>query len=185
MKKAISLFLCMTMLFLLASCKSNKERIIENAKKDNQTTVENLENVFSIRERTFVATVDSIYRETDYYINEYNYIKYVGFVLEQEDPNDDSISYPWVCRYGPGCCGSGTTPGFVVVYDGELPADKTWVEVTGKLKIAKKGEPIYDYLYDLLGTLYKDDNTAIETYAYFEVERILSAKPGLETVGIT
>ena len=126
-----------------------------------------------------------MYRETDYYMNEYNYVKYVGFVLHQKDPSDESVSYPWVCRYGPGCCGSGTTPGFVVVYDGDLPEEKTWVEVTGKLKIAKEGDEVYDYLYDLLGTLYKDDNTALGTYAYFEIERIVPAKAGLETVGLT
>jgi len=172
------------MLFTFASC-GGKDSVLEKARKEKETTVETLDKVFSVRENTFVATVDNMYRETQYYIDEYNYIKYVGFVLEQKDPEDESVSYPWVCRYGPGCCGSGTTPGFVVVYDGKLPEDKTWVEVTGKLKIAKEGDPIYNYLYDLLGTLYTDDNKAISTYAYFEIERILTAKPGLETVGIT
>ncbi len=184
MKKIICIILCASMLFTFASC-GGKDSVLEKARKEKETTVETLDKVFSVREHTFVATVDNMYRETQYYIDEYSYIKYVGFVLEQKDPKDESVSYPWVCRYGPGCCGSGTTPGFVVVYDGKLPEDKTWVEVTGKLKIAKEGDPIYNYLYDLLGTLYTDDNKAISTYAYFEIERILTAKPGLETVGIT
>ena len=184
MKKIICLFLSAVMLVSFSSC-SGKQGVIDRARKEKETTVETLEKVFTVRENTFVASVDNMYRETDYYIGEYNYVKYVGFVLHQEDPSDKSISYPWVCRYGPGCCGSGTTPGFVVVYDGDLPEDKTWVEVTGKLKIAKEGDEIYSYLHDRLGTLYQDDNTAISTYAYFEIERILPAKAGLETVGIT
>ena len=184
MKKIISLLLVAVSLLSLASC-GGKQAIIDKARKERETTEETLEKVFSVREQTFVATVDSIYRETDYYINEYNYIKYVGFVLHQSDPTDDKVSYPWVCRYGPGCCGSGTTPGFVVVYDGDLPSDKTWVEVTGKLKIASKGEAIYEYLHNLLGPLYTEDNKEIESYAYFAVERLLPAKAGLETVGIT
>ena len=184
MKRFFCVFLCVTMLLTFASC-SNKDSVLEKVKKDKETTVETLENVFTVRENTFVASVDNMYRETEYYINEYSYVKYVGFVLNQKDPTDESVSYPWVCRYGPGCCGSGTTPGFVVVYDGKLPDEKTWVEVTGKLKIAREGDEIYDYLHNFLGTLYNDDNVAISTYAYFEVERILNAKPGLETVGIT
>lgn len=184
MKKILCVLMTAVMLFSFASC-SGKESVVDRARKSKETTVETLENVFTVRENTFVATVDNMYRETEHYINEYSYIKYVGFVLSQADPTDEKVSYDWVCRYGPGCCGSGTTPGFVVVYDGELPADKTWVEVTGHLKIAKEGEPIYDYLHNLLGTLYNDDNTEISTYAYFEIERILSAKPGLETVGLT
>ncbi|MBE6836332.1 MAG: hypothetical protein E7515_08860 [Ruminococcaceae bacterium] len=184
MKKIISLVLCGVMLFAFSSC-GNKQSVIDNARKQRETTTETLENVFSIREEIFVATVDNIYRETQKYIDDYSYVKYVGFVLTQEDPSDSKVKYPWVCRYGPGCCGSGTTPGFVVVYDGELPAEKTWVEVTGKLKIAKEGDDIYNYLHDLLGTLYNEDNTAIATYAYFEIERVVPAKPGLETVGIT
>ena len=184
MKKAISIFLIAVMLLLFASC-GNKAEIIDRARKDKETTAETLNNVFSIREQTFVATVDSIYRDTDYYQKEYDYIKYVGFVLNQADPQDKDVSYTWVCRYGPGCCGSGTTPGFLVVYDGEMPKEKTWVEVTGKIKTAAKGDPIYDYLHNLLGTLYTEDEKAISEYAYFEVERILTAKPGLETVGIS
>ena len=184
MKKATSIILITVMLFMFASC-GNKANIIDKAKKDKETTSEPLENVFSIREQTFVATVDSIYRDTEYYQTSYDYIKYVGFVLTQADPNDKSKSYTWVCRYGPGCCGSGTTPGFLVVYDGELPKEKTWVEVTGKIKTAAKGDPIYEYLYDLLGTLYTEDEKAIAEYAYFEIDRILDSKPGLETVGIT
>ena len=182
MKKFLCVFVCIAMILTFASC-SSKESVLENARKDKETTKETLENVFFVRENTFVATVDSIYIDTNYYINNYNYVKYVGFVLNQSDPTDNSISYPWVCRYGPGCCGSGRTPGFVVVYDGELPSDETWVEVTGKLKIAEQGDPIYDYLYDLLGPLYTQDDEEISTYAYFSIERILPAKSGLETVG--
>ena len=181
MKKILCAVLAAVILLSFASC-SGKESVVERARKSKETTAETLENVFTVRENTFVATVDNIYRETEYYINEYSYVKYVGFVLNQPDPTDGNISYDWVCRYGPGCCGSGTTPGFVVVYDGELPKDKTWVEVTGHLKIAKEGEPIYNYLHNLLGPLYNDDNTEISTYAYFEIERILDTKPGLETV---
>ncbi len=183
MKKIICLVLSAVMVLSLSSCTGNS--VVEKARKEKQTTVETLENVFTVRENTFVASVDSMYRETKRYIDEYDYVKYVGFVLNQADPEDGKVNYNWVCRYGPGCCGSGTTPGFVVVYDGDLPEEKTWVEVTGKLKIAKEGDPIFTYLQDLLGTLYNDDNTAVPTYAYFEIERILNAKPELETVGIS
>ena len=68
MKRIICVFLCAAILLSFASC-SGKESVVERARKSKETTAETLENVFTVRENTFVATVDSIYRETEYYIN--------------------------------------------------------------------------------------------------------------------
>ena len=42
---------------------------------------------------------------------------------------------PFVLRYHPdGCCGNGTT-GLEFRYDGDLPAENDWIEVTGMVEV--------------------------------------------------
>lgn len=180
MKKSICVLLVLSMLFLFCAC-GNKDDIINEAATRNVTTSEQYENILEIKENVFVAQIDDIYRSTEKYKSQYAYVKYEGFVMKQKD--SDGTAYTWVCRYGPGCCGSGGTPGFAVIYDGEMPDEKTWVEVTGTLEIASEGDPMYTYLHNLLGTLYTSDNTAVSTYAYVKAVRITRpSKQGLETV---
>lgn len=180
MKRIISILLVITMLFIFASC-GNKDNILNEAATKNVTTSETYENILTIKEKVFVATIDDIYRNYSKYQTDYSFVKYEGFVLPQTDTA--GTTYKWVCRYGPGCCGSGGTPGFVVIFDCEMPDEKSWVEVTGTIQVASAGDPIYDYLKSILGTLYIDDTTAVSSYAYIKAERVLKLQTrGLETV---
>lgn len=165
MKKTISLLLVFSFIFLLSAC-GNKDDIINEAISTEESTVETYQKVLTIKETIFVSTIDSIYLACEKYMSEYSYIKIEGLIMPQTDTS--GTSYTWVARYGPGCCGSGTKPGFIIIYDGEIPDEDSWVEVVGTIQLASSGDPIYNYLLNLIGPL-----EGVDSYPYLKVERLI------------
>ncbi len=89
------------------------------------------ENLVELTEKLYVTYINEIYT---------NYPDYIGrtirlqgmFASEYYQPND--TTYFYVYRIGPGCCGNdGDMCGFEFTWDGQMPADNDWIEVTGTL----------------------------------------------------
>lgn len=102
---------------------------------------------YVLNERTFFMVMTNI----QYYPQNYlqSNLEFDCFTYELEDVNGNSyMCGVRKCSSGYGCtCGNDTIIGFVLEYDGELPApqnqstndnDKTWVHLSGKVKSADK-----------------------------------------------
>lgn len=84
-----------------------------------------------ITEKMYVTYINEIYVNTDDYIGQR--IRIEGMFQAYTDENT-GITYYYVYRTGPGCCGNdGSMCGFEFTWDGEMPKDKDWIEVVGKL----------------------------------------------------
>jgi len=104
-------------------------------------------DVVQISERMFVNHVNDIYINTRNYLGKT--IKYEGIFMSDLYYGEDDPFYS-VFRYGPGgCCGIDGRVGFEVRWPSgqsrQLPADDSWVEITGVLK---------EYEYSLAKYLY-------------------------------
>lgn len=87
-------------------------------------------DVIELSEKLFVAQTNDIYENTEDYIGKT--IKYEGLVLS-EYWDVTGLTYHYVIRYGPGCCGYDANCGFEISWDGEYPEDNEWVEAVGVL----------------------------------------------------
>jgi len=104
-------------------------------------------NIIEIKEKMFISQVNDVYINTDDYLGKT--IKLEG-LFKQED-SDEGVSYHFVLRYGPGCCGYDGNVGFEVKWDENntqpYPKEDSWVESTGVLKYyAENGYDQYLYL---------------------------------------
>jgi uncharacterized membrane protein YcgQ (UPF0703/DUF1980 family) len=104
--------------------------------------------VFEIREKMFVSQVNDIYLNAEDYLGKV--ISYEGIFKEDAYPEMDAVYY-YVVRYGPGCCGTDSNPGFEVIWDGDYPKQDEWVEATGILEAYE--EDGYQYLRLQLSSL--------------------------------
>jgi zinc transport system permease protein len=109
-------------------------------KGTNKGTVE-------ISEKMFLAQVNDVYLNAKDYLG--RTIKLEGIFLS-EQYSDDTEPYCFVIRYGPGCCGTDSNPGFEVKWDKSrlqpYPATESWVKAIGTLKMDKVGDTQYLYL---------------------------------------
>ncbi len=138
MKKYIKktvLVLCFLMasLFALAGCSSEGE----GAKKN-----------YSLNESTFFLVMSNMHYFPEQYLG--SSIDLDCFVYEVEDVVTGEKYSCGVrkCSSGYGCtCGNDTVIGFILDYDGEIPAarnqsedssDKTWIHIAGSLESAEK-----------------------------------------------
>jgi uncharacterized membrane protein YcgQ (UPF0703/DUF1980 family) len=106
--------------------------------------------VFEIREKMFVSQINDIYLNAEDYLG--RVLRYEGIFKEDVYPEWDAVYY-YVVRYGPGCCGTDSNPGFEVIWEegGEYPAQDEWVEATGVLEAYE--EEGYEYLRLRLSSL--------------------------------
>ncbi len=84
-----------------------------------------------LTENMYVTYINEIYTNYEDYIG--RTIKLEGmFTSEYYEPSD--TTYEYVYRVGPGCCGNdGSMCGFEFTWDGDMPSDNDWIEVTGVL----------------------------------------------------
>lgn len=88
-------------------------------------------DVIELTEKMYVTYINEIYTNFDDYIG--RTIKLQGmFSSEYYEPTQ--TTYDYVYRVGPGCCGNdGSMCGFEFTWNGEMPEENDWIEVTGVL----------------------------------------------------
>ncbi len=86
-----------------------------------------MDNILEITDNYFIEQTNDLYLNLSDYIG--RTIKIEGFVSWYEEANGD-VCYA-VIRNSPGCCGNDGVAGVDIRYDGEYPAEDTWVEVIG------------------------------------------------------
>ena len=151
MKKILLAFLCLCLLLCAASCGAPDR--------------------YDMTEQTFFYTMTTIQMFPENYVGKA--ISYDCFTYILTDV--DGKEYPCgvrKCSAGYGCnCGKDTIIGFVLDYDGEIPApknqsedsaDKTWIHLEGTLPNADKEEiRIYAYNGDQI------DYGTVETVVFY------------------
>jgi uncharacterized membrane protein YcgQ (UPF0703/DUF1980 family) len=112
--------------------------------------------VVEIKEKMFIAQTNDVYLNPEDYMGKT--IKLEG-LFKSYDSTDYGVSYSFVIRYGPGCCGNDGTAGFEVAWDSRsqdgddvpYPEEDAWVEAAGVLKSYE--EDGFPYLYLSLSSL--------------------------------
>lgn len=85
-----------------------------------------------ITEKMYVTYINELYVNTPDYLGQV--IRLQGMSKAYTDENTGTTYY-YVYRTGPGCCGNdGAMCGFEYTFDGTMPNDNDWIEVTGKLR---------------------------------------------------
>jgi uncharacterized membrane protein YcgQ (UPF0703/DUF1980 family) len=107
-------------------------------------------DIVEIKEKMFIAQTNDVYLNPEDYMGKT--IKLEG-LFKTETGYDEDMSYCFVLRYGPGCCGFDGNAGFEVAWDeaAAYPAEDEWVEAVGVLKSYE--EDGYPYLYLALSSL--------------------------------
>ena len=100
----------------------------------------NTENIIEIREKMFITQTNDIYLNPAEYLGKK--IRYEGIYHEYYYPESDERLCS-VFRFGPGCCGTDGYAGFEVKWNGTIPEDNAWVEVTGILNEDKTNGYLY------------------------------------------
>ncbi|WP_318066362.1 TIGR03943 family putative permease subunit [Clostridium boliviensis] len=90
----------------------------------------NQDGVLEIEEDKFVSQVGEIYNYPDKYVGET--VRYQGYIYLEEDEGKD---YYFVVRntYACDCGEEESIVGFEIAWEGDIPEEGTWVEVTGVL----------------------------------------------------
>ena len=90
--------------------------------------------IFEIREKMFIEQCNDIYLNPDDYLD--RMIKLEGIYEEEQE---ESGTFRYVIRYGPGCCGNDGVAGFEVLAGGmsPLPRQGDWVEAIGSVQRLK------------------------------------------------
>lgn len=85
-----------------------------------------------IHDKLFIATLNDIYTNLDDYGD--ILVTFEGNLVRGsfDDPDFAGTEYPFVYRLGPGCCYNDLYAGMYLEYDGNIPPDDTWVNVSGK-----------------------------------------------------
>lgn len=100
----------------------------------------NASEIIEIKDKMFIAQVNDIYLNAADYLGKK--IKYEG-VFDIDFWEGENLTYYYVIRYGPGCCGDDGNVGFEIVWDGDLPDKNDWVEVIGILEEYKENGWLY------------------------------------------
>jgi uncharacterized membrane protein YcgQ (UPF0703/DUF1980 family) len=120
--------------------------------------------LIEIREKMFIAQINDIYLNPEDYLGKT--LVYEGLFDSYLYP-ETGVTYRYVIRYGPGCCGTDGNAGFEVSWDDAPPAQSgdpakgltlrkypkknDWVEVRGVLKAYD--EDGFEYLHIVLSSL--------------------------------
>jgi uncharacterized membrane protein YcgQ (UPF0703/DUF1980 family) len=88
------------------------------------------DGAIEIKEKMFVAQTNEIYQNAADYLGKT--IRLTGLFKTFEGEN--GAKYYTVVRYGPGCCGTDSNPGFEALWDKGYPDEDAWVEATGVLE---------------------------------------------------
>lgn len=101
------------------------------ATHDAQLPAINDSDVIEIKEKMFIAQTNDIYINPEDYLGKT--IRYEG-IFDSYYYEEADMTYYYVIRYGPGCCGFDANAGFEVAWSGDYPDKNDWVEVTGVLE---------------------------------------------------
>jgi hypothetical protein len=104
-----------------------------NAAKD--AAAADADEVIEIGEKMFVGQINDIYSNPEDYLGKT--IRYEGLYTYFENNYDDT-RYDCVIRYGPGCCGNDGDVGLEIAWEGDMPEENDWVEVTGVVESYKE-----------------------------------------------
>ena len=132
LKKAVGIAVAITM--------TTTFFVTGNSKVYAESGTASQRNTVVIRERMFLAQVNDIYLNPDEYLN--RTIKLEGIFFAGQN---DGVPFHYVIRYAPGgCCGGDGMVGFEVRKDSgghvrEFPANNSWVEAAGVLKLYERG----------------------------------------------
>ena len=109
-------------------------------------------DMVEIKEKTFIAQINDIYLNQDDYLGKT--IKYEG-MFTSYTWEEVGMTYYFVYRQSPGCCGMDGQAGFEVLWpDGSnksYPNENDWCEVVGTLGIYEEDE--CSYLHIVLDSL--------------------------------
>ncbi len=128
------LFLCLALVFSGCAVEKAGDSGAAEAAPASAAGADGASNAgaaIELTENMYVTYINEIYTNYDDYIG--RTIKLEGmFTSEYYEPTD--TTYDYVYRVGPGCCGNdGSMCGFEFTWEGELPQDDDWIEVTGVL----------------------------------------------------
>lgn len=84
-----------------------------------------------ITDNYFIAQTNDVYMNFDEYAGKI--VRIEGYFYVYQDYNTGENYYA-VVRNSPGCCGNDGLAGLDIKYDGEYPAEKTWIRVIGKIE---------------------------------------------------
>ncbi len=87
--------------------------------------------IIEIREKLFIASVNDVYLNADYYLGKTIRLEGI-FETSEVDTSEGRKIFHYVIRRGPGCCWNDTKAGFEVIWDkNEYPLHGAWVRATG------------------------------------------------------
>lgn len=151
-KIIVTVLAFMTGILIFAGCGSNKEEQKDNevipyneliaadsfempeetdAASENSAVKVSGDEI-DINEKMYVTWINEIYTNTDNYLGKT--IRLEG-MYTAETVEETNKSYYYVYRQGPGCCGNdGSMCGFEFTFDGTMPKENDWIEVTGVLE---------------------------------------------------
>ncbi|HCT64480.1 MAG TPA: hypothetical protein DIC60_04300 [Lachnospiraceae bacterium] len=129
---------------LITGCQSNiNEKTLEGRETDsgllteeesNSTETEPLkeakDGVLEIEEDKFVSQMEEIYNYSDKYLGET--VRYQGYIFLEKYEGKDYlyvVRNTYVCE----CAEEESVVGFEIAWEGDIPEEGTWVEVTGVL----------------------------------------------------
>ena len=146
MKKIISLLLCLSFVFVFASCSAKKG----DTETQTTATPAALTPEIVFQEATYVTLINDVYNNPDNYLGKV--IQIDGMFTSEDFTEQGGKIYYYVYRQGPGCCGNdGSMCGFeFTTADGKYPdyvpkegddfAAHPWIKVTGTLSSYMEGD---------------------------------------------
>lgn len=104
----------------------------------NDSTGANSKIDVDITDNYFIAQTNDVYINYDEY--EGKTVRMEGYFYVYQD-NSSGENYYAVVRNSPGCCGNDGLAGLDIKYEGEYPAQNTWIQVIGKISKYSEKDP--------------------------------------------
>ena len=104
----------------------------------SKTNNSNLKIDLDITDNYFIAQTNDVYMNFEEYKGKT--VRIEGYFYVYQDYTTGENYYA-VVRNSPGCCGNDGLAGLDIKYDGEYPAEKTWIKVVGKIDKYSESDP--------------------------------------------
>lgn len=91
-----------------------------------------------ITDNYFIAQTNDVYINYDDYDGKI--VRIEGYFYVYQDYKTGQNYYA-IVRNSPGCCGNDGLAGLDIKYNGEYPAEKTWIKVIGKISKYSETDP--------------------------------------------
>lgn len=139
MKKTIKKTLLLVLLIVIVLgglALMQKPTNTQNGK--SKTSNSNMKIDIDITDNYFIAQTNDVYLNYDEY--EGKTVRIEGYFYVYQDYTSGQNYYA-VIRNAPGCCGNDGLAGLDIKWDGEYPAEKTWIQVVGKISKYSETDP--------------------------------------------